>query len=129
MFPFKYLAIPDSFTLTPTAFAKVASKRKEHAKLTKSKPDKMSKKQGRIVYETSSPSSSMHHLISETDSIRALADTADTADTESVCVLAAVQGKLKTFAIMDDANAHDPVSGKVMNRWGSSCSPCVTALV
>ncbi|KAH9899928.1 golgi-body localization protein domain-containing protein [Cubamyces lactineus] len=38
------------------------------------------------------------------------------ADTESVCVLAAVQGKLKTFAIMDDANAHDPISGKVMNR-------------
>ena len=38
------------------------------------------------------------------------------ADTESVCVLAAVQGKLKTFAIMDDSNAHDPISGKVMNR-------------
>ncbi|KAI0750742.1 golgi-body localization protein domain-containing protein [Daedaleopsis nitida] len=37
-------------------------------------------------------------------------------DDESVCVLAAVQGKLKTFSIMDDANAHDPVSGKVMNR-------------
>ncbi|KAI9001069.1 golgi-body localization protein domain-containing protein [Trametes punicea] len=38
------------------------------------------------------------------------------ADTESVCILAAVQGKLKTFAIMDDSNAQDPVSGKVMNR-------------
>ncbi|OSD04190.1 hypothetical protein PYCCODRAFT_1476242 [Trametes coccinea BRFM310] len=38
------------------------------------------------------------------------------ADSESVCVLAAVQGKLKTFAIMDDSNAQDPVSGKVMNR-------------
>ena len=38
-------------------------------------------------------------------------------DEESVCVLAAVQGKLKTFSIMDDANAHDPVSGKVMNRF------------
>ncbi|KAI0638130.1 golgi-body localization protein domain-containing protein [Trametes polyzona] len=37
-------------------------------------------------------------------------------DTESVCVLAAVQGKLKTFSIMDDANAHDPISGKIMNR-------------
>ncbi|KAI0719613.1 golgi-body localization protein domain-containing protein [Cerioporus squamosus] len=39
-----------------------------------------------------------------------------TEDSESVCVLAAVQGKLKTFSIMDDANANDPVSGKVMNR-------------
>ncbi len=37
-------------------------------------------------------------------------------DQESVCVLAAVQGKLKTFAIMDDANVNDPISGKVMNR-------------
>ena len=37
-------------------------------------------------------------------------------DNESVCVLAAVQGKLKTFSIMDDANIHDPISGKVMNR-------------
>ncbi|TBU45037.1 golgi-body localization protein domain-containing protein [Dichomitus squalens] len=37
-------------------------------------------------------------------------------DRESVCVLAAVQGKLKTFAIMDDANVNDPVSGKIMNR-------------
>ena len=37
-------------------------------------------------------------------------------DQESVCVLAAVQGKLKTFAIMDNANVNDPISGKVMNR-------------
>lgn len=37
-------------------------------------------------------------------------------DDESVCILAAVQGKLKTFSIMDNANEHDPVSGKVMNR-------------
>ena len=39
-----------------------------------------------------------------------------TEDNDAVCVLAAVQGKLKTFSIMDDANANDPVSGKVMNR-------------
>nr|VWO95170.1 Uncharacterized protein [Ganoderma boninense] len=37
-------------------------------------------------------------------------------DQESVCILAAVQGKLKTFTIMDDANVNDPISGKVMNR-------------
>ncbi|PCH41098.1 hypothetical protein WOLCODRAFT_89020 [Wolfiporia cocos MD-104 SS10] len=37
-------------------------------------------------------------------------------ETDSVCVLAAVQGKLKSFAILDDANADDPVSGKIMNR-------------
>ena len=39
-----------------------------------------------------------------------------TEDNDAVCVLAAVQGKLKTFSIMDDANIHDPISGKVMNR-------------
>ena len=39
-------------------------------------------------------------------------------DRESVCILAAVQGKLKTFAIMDNANVNDPVSGKIMNRLG-----------
>ncbi|KAH9951643.1 golgi-body localization protein domain-containing protein [Amylocystis lapponica] len=38
------------------------------------------------------------------------------ADANSVCILAAVQGKVKTFAIMDNANADDPVSGKVMSR-------------
>lgn len=37
--------------------------------------------------------------------------------TEGVCVLAAVQGKLQTYNIMDDANADDPVSGKVMSRY------------
>ncbi|GBE79683.1 predicted protein [Sparassis crispa] len=36
--------------------------------------------------------------------------------TDSVCVLAAVHGKLKSFDIMDDVNADDPVSGKVMSR-------------
>ncbi|KAJ3537089.1 hypothetical protein NM688_g6737 [Phlebia brevispora] len=41
---------------------------------------------------------------------------------ESVCVLAAVQGKLQTFNIVDDANADDPVSGKVMSRNFASLS-------
>ncbi|OCH92936.1 hypothetical protein OBBRIDRAFT_802282 [Obba rivulosa] len=41
---------------------------------------------------------------------------------ESVCVLTAVQGKLKSFAIMDDSNADDPVSGKVMSRNFASLS-------
>ena len=36
--------------------------------------------------------------------------------TESVCILAAVQGKLQTYNIVDDANASDPISGKVMSR-------------
>ncbi|KAI0796722.1 golgi-body localization protein domain-containing protein [Abortiporus biennis] len=35
---------------------------------------------------------------------------------DSVCILAAVQGKLQTYNIMDEANAEDPVSGKVMGR-------------
>lgn len=38
------------------------------------------------------------------------------ANTEAVCVLAAVQGKLQTYNIMDKANVDDPVSGKIMNR-------------
>lgn len=37
--------------------------------------------------------------------------------TDSVLVLAAVQAKLQSFAIMDDANAEDPISGKVMSRY------------
>ncbi|KZT12507.1 uncharacterized protein LAESUDRAFT_638973 [Laetiporus sulphureus 93-53] len=37
-------------------------------------------------------------------------------DPESVCVLTAVQGKLKSFAILDEANVDDPVIGKIMNR-------------
>ncbi|KAK2466286.1 hypothetical protein APHAL10511_001928 [Amanita phalloides] len=32
------------------------------------------------------------------------------------CVVAAIQTKLQSFAIMDDLNADDPVSGKVMSR-------------
>lgn len=38
------------------------------------------------------------------------------SDADSVCVLAAVQGKMKSYNIMDDANADDPISGKVMSR-------------
>ncbi|KAJ7276501.1 golgi-body localization protein domain-containing protein [Mycena haematopus] len=39
-------------------------------------------------------------------------------DTTSVrtCVVAAVQAKLQSYAIMDDSNVDDPVSGKVMSR-------------
>jgi hypothetical protein len=33
------------------------------------------------------------------------------------CVVAAVQAKLQSFAIMDDSNADDPISGKVMSRF------------
>lgn len=39
------------------------------------------------------------------------------ASAESVCILAAVQGKMQSYRIMDDANADDPISGKVMSRY------------
>ncbi|KIP10738.1 hypothetical protein PHLGIDRAFT_22173 [Phlebiopsis gigantea 11061_1 CR5-6] len=35
---------------------------------------------------------------------------------EAVCVLAAVQGKLQSYHILDDANVDDPINGRVMNR-------------
>jgi len=35
---------------------------------------------------------------------------------KDTCIVAAVQAKLQSFAIMDDYNADDPVSGKVMSR-------------
>lgn len=35
---------------------------------------------------------------------------------EAVCVLAAVQGKLQSYHVLDDANVDDPVSGRVMSR-------------
>lgn len=38
------------------------------------------------------------------------------ANVDSVCVLAAVQAKLQSFAIMDDSNVEDPISGKIMTR-------------
>ncbi|KAF7331891.1 hypothetical protein MKEN_00069400 [Mycena kentingensis (nom. inval.)] len=41
---------------------------------------------------------------------------------ENTCVVAAVQGKLQSYAIMDNANADDPISGKVMQRTFTSLS-------
>ncbi|TFK55958.1 hypothetical protein OE88DRAFT_1731595 [Heliocybe sulcata] len=38
------------------------------------------------------------------------------ANSNSVCVLAAVQAKLQTFAITDEANAEDPINGKILTR-------------
>lgn len=38
------------------------------------------------------------------------------ASADAVCILAAVQGKLQSYAVMDTANADDPVSGKIMSR-------------
>jgi hypothetical protein len=35
---------------------------------------------------------------------------------EPSCVIAAVQAKLQSYAIMDDSNVDDPVSGIVMSR-------------
>jgi hypothetical protein len=35
---------------------------------------------------------------------------------KETCIVAAVQAKLQSFSIMDDANADDPISGKVMSR-------------
>lgn len=41
---------------------------------------------------------------------------------KDTCVVAAVQAKLQSFAIMDNSNAGDPVSGKVMSRSYTSVS-------
>ncbi|KAF9464454.1 golgi-body localization protein domain-containing protein [Collybia nuda] len=41
---------------------------------------------------------------------------------KDVCIVAAVQAKLSSFAIMDDSNADDPISGKVMSRSYTSVS-------
>ncbi len=35
----------------------------------------------------------------------------------AVCVVAAVQAKLQSFAILDNANIDDPISGKIMSRY------------
>lgn len=42
------------------------------------------------------------------------------ASENAVCVLAAVQAKLQSFGIMDNANAEDPVSGKILTRTYTS---------
>lgn len=34
-----------------------------------------------------------------------------------VCIVAAVQAKLQSFAIMDNTNIDDPISGKIMSRY------------
>jgi len=34
-----------------------------------------------------------------------------------VCVVAAIQAKMQSFAIMDNANIDDPISGKIMSRY------------
>ncbi|KAF7292415.1 hypothetical protein HMN09_01225600 [Mycena chlorophos] len=46
----------------------------------------------------------------------------DDWSSERSCVVAAVQAKLQSYAIMDDANAEDPVSGKVMSRTFTTLS-------
>ncbi|CAL1700808.1 unnamed protein product [Somion occarium] len=38
------------------------------------------------------------------------------ADSEAVCIMAAVQGKLQSYGILDIAHADDPISGNVMTR-------------
>lgn len=36
---------------------------------------------------------------------------------KEACIVAAVQAKLQSYAIMDDKNAEDPICGKVMSRF------------
>lgn len=36
---------------------------------------------------------------------------------DSVCIMAAIQATLQSFAILDTANADDPISGRVMTRF------------
>ncbi|XP_006460255.1 hypothetical protein AGABI2DRAFT_117215 [Agaricus bisporus var. bisporus H97] len=43
-------------------------------------------------------------------------------DSGDICVVAATQAKLQSFAIMDDANIDDPISGKIMSRNYTSLS-------
>lgn len=38
------------------------------------------------------------------------------SNVDSVCVLAAVQAKLQSFAVMDDSNVEDPICGNIMTR-------------
>lgn len=39
------------------------------------------------------------------------------SNVDAVCVLEAVQAKLQSFAVMDDSNVEDPISGKIMTRY------------
>ncbi|KAL1747713.1 golgi-body localization protein domain-containing protein [Schizophyllum fasciatum] len=43
-------------------------------------------------------------------------------DTNAIAIVAAVQAKMQTFSVMDDANAMDPISGKIMSRSYASLS-------
>ncbi|KAJ7068375.1 golgi-body localization protein domain-containing protein [Mycena amicta] len=46
----------------------------------------------------------------------------DDWSSERSCVVAAVQAKLQSYAILDDANVDDPISGKVMSRTFTTLS-------
>ncbi|KAJ6539449.1 golgi-body localization protein domain-containing protein [Mycena capillaripes] len=46
----------------------------------------------------------------------------DETASNRTCVVAAVQAKLQSYAIMDDSNVDDPVSGKVMSRTFTTLS-------
>ncbi|TRM56736.1 golgi-body localization protein domain-containing protein [Schizophyllum amplum] len=43
-------------------------------------------------------------------------------DTEAITILAAIQAKMQTFAVMDELNAKDPVSARIMSRSYASLS-------
>jgi len=38
-------------------------------------------------------------------------------DSGKVCVVAAIQAKMQSFAIMDNVTIDDPISGKIMSRY------------
>ncbi|KAF7352699.1 hypothetical protein MVEN_01235800 [Mycena venus] len=46
----------------------------------------------------------------------------DESDSVQTCVVAAVQAKLQSYAIMDNSNVDDPISGKVMSRTFTTLS-------
>ncbi|KAJ7498810.1 golgi-body localization protein domain-containing protein [Mycena latifolia] len=46
----------------------------------------------------------------------------DESTSGHTCVVAAVQAKLQSYAIMDDSNVEDPISGKVMSRTFTTLS-------
>lgn len=41
----------------------------------------------------------------------------DESDSVRTCVVAAVQAKLQSYAIMDDSNVEDPITSKIMSRY------------
>ncbi|KAJ6598956.1 golgi-body localization protein domain-containing protein [Mycena vulgaris] len=46
----------------------------------------------------------------------------DESGSDQTCVVAAVQAKLQSYAIMDNSNVEDPISGKVMSRTFTTLS-------